>query len=309
MINSLEIPDVPFSLLTSLPLTRDHWIKIAQNASWQTTRMNLNTFERHGVFEDQETVKSLADRLRDRAEIKRSKVFPYQLLIAYQNATSAPRIIREALQDALEIATENVPALHDQGASKVWVFIDVSGSMHSPVTGVRKGSNSKVSCVDVASLITACIVRKNLDASVMAFSDNVVAVNLNPRDTVITNAQKLMSLPSGGTNCSAPMIALEQSGKPADLIIYVSDNQSWIDNSRSNNTETYNSFKRIKAKQPDAKLICINLQPYADTQAQESTDVLNIGGFSDSIFDLISAFINGGNASENWLKQIEAIQV
>lgn len=305
MINSLEIPDVPFSLLTSLPLTRDHWIKIAQNASWQTTRMNLNTFERHGVFEDQETVKILADRLRDRAEIKRSKVFPYQLLIAYQNATTAPRIIREALQDALEIATENVPALD----GKVWVFIDVSGSMHSPVTGVRKGSTSKVSCVDVASLITACIVRKNLDASVMAFSDNVVAVNLNPRDTVITNAQKLMGLPSGGTNCSAPMIALEQSGKPADLIIYVSDNQSWIDASNSHNTETYNSFKRIKARQPDAKLICINLQPYADTQAQESTDVLNIGGFSDSIFDLISAFIDGGNASENWLKQIETIQV
>ncbi len=305
MINSLEIPDVPFSLLTSLPLTRDHWIKIAQNASWQTTRMNLNTFERHGVFEDQETVKILADRLRDRAEIKRSKVFPYQLLIAYQNATSAPRIIREALQDALEIATENVPALE----GNVWVFIDVSGSMHSPVTGVRKGSTSKVSCVDVASLITACIVRKNLDASVMAFSDNVVAVNLNPRDTVITNAQKLMSLPSGGTNCSAPMIALEKSGKPADLIIYVSDNQSWIDASHSNNTETYNAFKRIKAKQPDAKLICINLQPYADTQAQESTDVLNIGGFSDAIFDLISAFTRGGNPAAHWLEQIEAIAV
>ena len=305
MINSLEIPDVPFSLLTSLPLTRDHWIKIAQNASWQTTRMNLNTFERHGVFEDQETVKILAARLRDRAEIKRSKVFPYQLLIAYQNATSAPRIIREALQDALEIATENVPALE----GNVWVFIDVSGSMHSPVTGVRKGSTSKVSCVDVASLITACIVRKNLDASVMAFSDNVVAVNLNPRDTVITNAQKLMSLPSGGTNCSAPMIALEKSGKPADLIIYVSDNQSWIDASHSNNTETYNAFKRIKAKQPDAKLICINLQPYADTQAQESTDVLNIGGFSDAIFDLISAFTRGGNPAAHWLEQIEAIAV
>ncbi|MCR5163847.1 MAG: hypothetical protein K6C40_07500 [Thermoguttaceae bacterium] len=46
-----EAPDVPFQFLTALPLTKEQWTEIAQNASWQTTRMNLNTFARHGVFE------------------------------------------------------------------------------------------------------------------------------------------------------------------------------------------------------------------------------------------------------------------
>ena len=47
-----EVPDVPFLKLTALDLSDIAWQKIAERASWQTTRMNLNTFARHGVFSD-----------------------------------------------------------------------------------------------------------------------------------------------------------------------------------------------------------------------------------------------------------------
>ena len=42
---------------------------------------------------------------------------------------------------------------------------------------------------------------------VIAFSDEVVKMPrpVNPRDSVMTNAQYLASLPSGGTACSAPL--------------------------------------------------------------------------------------------------------
>ena len=39
-----EVPDVPFQMLTALPLGRDGWTAVARRASWQMTRMNLNTF-------------------------------------------------------------------------------------------------------------------------------------------------------------------------------------------------------------------------------------------------------------------------
>lgn len=45
-----EVPDVPFQMLTSLKPGRQEWQAIARNASWQMTRMNLNTFVRQGVF-------------------------------------------------------------------------------------------------------------------------------------------------------------------------------------------------------------------------------------------------------------------
>ena len=52
-----KVPDVPFQLLTALPLKNRDWNLIALSASWQTTRMNLNTFARHGVFSNRKTVK------------------------------------------------------------------------------------------------------------------------------------------------------------------------------------------------------------------------------------------------------------
>lgn len=45
-----EVPNIPFQFLTSLNLSTNQWTEIARHASWQTTRMNLNTFARHGVF-------------------------------------------------------------------------------------------------------------------------------------------------------------------------------------------------------------------------------------------------------------------
>ncbi|HTN73790.1 MAG TPA: RNA-binding protein, partial [Pirellulaceae bacterium] len=149
---SEPVPDVPFQMLTSLPLTERDWRQIARNASWQTTRMNLNTFQRHQVFADPEMVGVVANRLRNPRLIEQARVFPYQLMVAYMNASSeVPVEIREALQDAMEIAISNVP--HIQG--KVYVFPDVSGSMHSPVTGVRADATSKVRCIDVAALVAA----------------------------------------------------------------------------------------------------------------------------------------------------------
>ena len=44
------VPDVPFQMLTALSLGQTEWTAIARQAPWQMTRMNLNTFARHGVF-------------------------------------------------------------------------------------------------------------------------------------------------------------------------------------------------------------------------------------------------------------------
>jgi len=60
-----EVPDLPFMMLSSLPLSQRDWVQIAENASWQTTRMNLNTFARHGVFAAPQRCQELR-QVRDR---------------------------------------------------------------------------------------------------------------------------------------------------------------------------------------------------------------------------------------------------
>lgn len=311
--DSAEVPDVPFQLLTALPLKTRDWTDIARNAPWQMTRMNLNTFQRHGVFADPEMMRIVAERLRDREAIRRSRVFPFQLLSAYKAAEAnkgIPREISDALQDAMEIATENVPRID----GKVWIFPDISGSMHSPATGYRRGATSSVSCIDVAALFAASILRRNPSAEVMPFESKVVEVRLNPRDSIMTNAAKLASLPAGGTNCSAPLRELNRRKAQGDALIYVSDNESWIDSPHygvfgGSATETMKQWNEFKSRNTAAKLVCIDIQPYAHTQAKERADILNVGGFSDQVFKLVGEFAGGRLEAGHWVGVIEKVEV
>jgi 60 kDa SS-A/Ro ribonucleoprotein len=63
--------------------------------------------------------------------------------------------------------------------------------------------------------------------------------------------------------------------------------------------------KKLGATSP--KLICIDLQPLGTTQAPEREDILNIGGFSDAVFNVITAF--QGNDPNRFVAEIEAIEL
>jgi 60 kDa SS-A/Ro ribonucleoprotein len=327
--DSLEMPHAPMEMLTAQSLSVEDWRRIARRASWQQTRMSLNTFARHGVFSPeesrrkgflqrlkgvfQETVRDpageeiatlVAGRLCDEELIAKARVFPYQLLAAHHGAdTNVPKSILAALEDALEIATRNVPAF----AGKVWVCPDVSGAMQTPVTGFRPGATTAVRCVDVAGLIASCILRKNPEAEVLPFENKVVSLRLNPRDTVMTNAAKLAGVGGGGTNCSAPIQLLNETASMGDLVIFVSDNESWIDAQNGRGTALLQQWEVFKRRNPNARLVCLDVQPNRTTQALDRDDILNIGGFSDHVFTLVSEFAEGHLGTSRWVEVIEEI--
>ncbi len=303
---SQELPDVPFQMLTALRLERDEWAQIALRGGWHMVRMNLNTFARHGVFEIPGMADRIAAKLRDRTAIEQARVFPYQLMMAYHAAgATVPQIVRDALQDAMEIALENVPTFEGQ----VVVCPDVSGSMASPVTGLRRGGTSAARCIDVAALVAAAVVRANREALVLPFEQGVREISLNARDSVMTNAGKLASIGGGGTNCSAPLKWLNVRRVNADLVILVSDNQSWVDARAEGPTETMRQWESLRVRNPKAKLVCIDLQAHGTTQAVERADVMNVGGFSDEVFEVVRRFAGDEIGADHWIEMIEAIEL
>ena len=296
------LPDVPFQLLTALPLDTAAWKQIARQLPWRATLMNLNTFARHGVLDDAEVVALIAARLRNPELVQKAKAYPYQLLAAWRAAAGQmPAAITVALQEALDVALGNVPAMN----GNIVVCPDVSGSMQSPATGIRQGATSKVRCVDVAALVAAALLKRNNQAHVMPFETCVVNVALNPRDSVLTNAEKLAAIGGGGTNCSAPLVQLNKEGAKVDVLVFVSDNESWVDARRAGGTELLRQWQHLQARNPEAKLICIDIQPNGSTQAPDRPDVLNVGGFSDAVFDQLAWFT--GTSGAHWLQEIEAM--
>jgi 60 kDa SS-A/Ro ribonucleoprotein len=304
------MPDVPFEMLTALPLRADHWTELAKKMTFNQLRMNLNTLLRHGVLADSKMVEHVATRLRDADAIARSRTMPYQLLAAYRHVDALmPKAIVRALEHAVEHAVSNVPALEGD----VVLCPDVSGSMHSPLTGSRGTATTKVRCIDVAALVAAALLRKHRAAKVMPFSNDVVPLPrpISALDSVVDNAELLARLPSGGTACSAPLRRLNEAGEAPDLVVFVSDNQSWADfgvnGRRAGSTPMAIEWAKLRARNPRARLVLVDLQPYATTQVEEAPEVLEVGGFSDAVFEVIASFAKGELEGNGFLRTIESI--
>jgi 60 kDa SS-A/Ro ribonucleoprotein len=299
------LPDVPFEWLTAFPLSAGQWAELASRMGWQALRMNLNTLARNGAFGVEGVGEAVAARLSDRDAIAKARVLPYQLMAAIGSAgEGVPLSVQAALETALEASLANVPAV----PGRVVVCPDVSGSMQSPVTGYRKGATSKMRCIDVAALVAAAVLRRNPAARLLPFECGVVRLKLDPYARVAVNAAKLASIGGGGTNVSAPLALLNAEGAKADLVVIVSDNQSWVDATRSGATATMREWERLKNRVPGAKLVCIDLQPYGTTQAKSRRDIVNVGGFSDAVFETLAAFANR-EAERDWVAEVKEMEV
>ena len=144
--------------------------------------------------------------------------------------TRCPELLQEALQVALDLSLQNVPSL----AGEVFLAVDCSVSMDSPVTGERKGATTKMTCREAAGLIAAAIWKKSQTCGVIPFANDAYKIRLNKRDSVASLAHGISHACSGGTNLSAPLEVIEHYKPGVDLFIFLSDNESWVDASGSN---------------------------------------------------------------------------
>jgi 60 kDa SS-A/Ro ribonucleoprotein len=100
-------------------------------------------------------------------------------------------------------------------------------------------------------------------------------------------------------------------------VVFVSDNESWADRHMAGTlafvdgygkTLMMEEFRKLQGRRPNAKLVCIDIQPYTSTQApDEKGAILNIGGWSDQVFTVIDAFLRGN--SKGWVDAIKAVEV
>ena len=327
------LDNVRWDLLSDAAKGPKVWAALARKMGPQALRMNLNTLLRHDVFSvdqlsstDQPSkgerlgqscdtmVDYVADRIADESEIRRGKQFPYQYFAAYLNADdNVPQKIKTALHKAAEIACGNVPEL----PGPVVIGLDTSGSMSSAVTGHRgRGATSKMRCIDVAALFAAAILRRNPDSVVIPFDTSAYDAKMDPNDSILSIAERLAKYGGGGTDCSLPLVAANQKHAKRKFagIVLVSDNESWVGTGRHGSTGVMTAWeafvanqRKLAGKEANPKLVCIDLQPYQTVQACERPDIMNIGGFSDAVFNVISAFLADNN--QRFVAEVESIEL
>jgi 60 kDa SS-A/Ro ribonucleoprotein len=278
----------------------------------QALRMNLNTLLRHDVFQDAALVDYVAERLADAEAIRRSRQFPYQFLAAYLNVSAqVPQKVKSALHQAAELACGNVPEL----PGPVVIGLDTSGSMQCPVTGWQhRGATSRMTCVDAAALFAAAVLRRNPDSVVIPFDTRSYNVRIDPSDSILSLSERLAKYGGGGTDCSIPLnVANTKLSERAFAgCVLVSDNESWVRQGRYGSTGVMTEWqqfiknqRRLGVTQP--KLVCIDIQPYGSSQAPERNDILNMGGFSDAVFNVVASFLS--NDANRFVAEVESIEV
>jgi 60 kDa SS-A/Ro ribonucleoprotein len=339
------LDNVRWDLLSDAAKGPKVWAELARKMGPQALRMNLNTLLRHDVFADKPftlgpllraagvdvpgiepcMVDYVADRIADESEIKASKQFPYQYFAAYLNVDdNVPQKIRAALHKAAEIACGNVPKL----PGPVVIGLDTSGSMSSAVTGERfgrrggRGATSKMRCIDVAALFAAAILRRNPDSVVIPFDTCAYDAKIDPNDSILSIAERLATYGGGGTDCSLPLVAANRKYAKRQFagVVLVSDNESWVGTGQRGSTGVMMAWEAFVANQrmldvsgkaiaagTSPKLVNIDLQPYQTVQACERADIMNIGGFSDAVFHVISAFLTDSN--QRFVAEVEAIEL
>jgi 60 kDa SS-A/Ro ribonucleoprotein len=52
---------------------------------------------------------------------------------------------------------------------------------------------------------------------------------------------------------------------------------------------------------------CIDIQPYGSTQAPDRDDILNIGGFSDAVFNVVASYL--GDDAARFVAEVESVEL
>jgi 60 kDa SS-A/Ro ribonucleoprotein len=301
---------IRWDLLSDCAKGNKVWSRICRMMGHQALRMNLNTLERHGCFSDPELIEYVASQIEAPEEVLKAKQFPYQYFAAYMNAGSVPNRIRQALSQAATIACGNIPAF----PGPALIGVDVSGSMASAViTGTRKGAHSSsMHCIHAAALVAAALYRRNPDSIIVPFDTNAYKCAFDPGDTILSLADRLAKFGGGGTACSLPLQAANMGfpTKAFAAVVIVSDNESWVDQG-SRGTMTMDQWAIFYARQKaigkfkSPKMFCLNLSQTGNTQAPDGSTVVNLGGYSDALFDVMAGHLSDGGQS--FVAAVEAI--
>lgn len=288
---SRPVPDVDFRLLDSHKLTSEEWTSVLHSCNWNTLRMNLATFTRHGVFDDRKNVKFAAKKLTEKVP---KNIFPYQVFSAYlmnkNNLTLA-----EALNEVMEQSVENIPKI----SGKTIIAVDTSGSMGHVVGN----QNSSITCVEIASMFAASIARRCKHSVILPFDTQIHDSIENSNMSILTLADKLSKYGGGGTDIPLVLRYIQEKNIKFDNLVIVSDNESWVDRSYGYPlfSETWNSMNKGK------KLVSLDLKPSSYSNANNKrTNNMFVSGFNDSVFTVISRFFEG---QQDFVSVIEKVKI
>jgi 60 kDa SS-A/Ro ribonucleoprotein len=145
-------------------------------------------------------------------------------------------------------------------------------------------------------------------------SSRAYNARFDPSDSILSLSERLAKFGGGGTNCSIPLHEANTkfSKRAFAGCVLVSDNESWVGTGRYGSTGVMTEWQKFVKNQKRLgvtapKLVCIDIQPYGSTQAPERDNILNIGGFSDAVFNVVASYLS--DDAGRFVAEVESVEL
>lgn len=201
--------------------------KSLYDANLQALIRQLINLYKNGIFEDAEALNYTINKLTTKQDVIKSKLLPYQFYTAYRELDklgNTPVVVRlkEAVQDALDLAVENVDVIEGTTA----ILIDRSGSMEE-----RISSTTNVNADEMAMLLGAIAYKRGF-GDLFVFSNDCKRIDAS-RKTPIFELVKQMrrAISVGGTDLKKALNTITKHAQmnkvSYDNLIILSDNDCY----------------------------------------------------------------------------------
>ncbi|MDD6003028.1 MAG: TROVE domain-containing protein [Bacteroidales bacterium] len=260
------------------------------------------------IFESKvsaEKINIVASILSDADQVAKSKQLPFRYLSAYRELQKIDSPDTPFLMSALELAVKHSAANIEgfDADTSVLLACDVSGSMCHPIS-----PRSTVECYDIGLMLAMLLKSRCRRVVSGIFGDRWKAVNM-PSDNILQSATELRKLNGKvgySTNGFKVIDYLVENKIIIDKVMFFTDCQLW--NSTGGNTSIERSWNRYRQIAPNAKLYFFDLAGYGQSPLKIiNSGVYLIGGWSDKVFDILSALEKGESAVEV-IKAVEVYQ-
>lgn len=172
----------------------------------------------------------IAARLTDPEQLRRGRVHPLSLLVAlniygqgHGDKGSLKWTPDQRIVDALDAAFYLAFKTTEPTGRRHLLGLDVSGSMDCGHVAGMSGITPRIGAAAMA-LVTSHV---ESECHMMAFSHQLVKLNITPRSRLDHVVAGMRALPFGGTDCSLPIRWATQQRVPVDAFVTYTDSETW----------------------------------------------------------------------------------
>ena len=223
--------------------------------------------------------------------------------------------ILDALEKAITISCKNLPVLEGRSA----ILIDHSGSVRGDMGGSSEVSAfSKTNTAVIGNLFGCMIASVLPDVFIGMFGDKLINYEYDRSKGVLWNNKK--SFTAGGEcggatenglfafldKCVKDKIKVDNLYVISDMQIGDGESVVWEKSSSYGYGKFAELLKGFKKVNPNCKIVSISIQGYGSEMFYRGSNILNIAGWSESIFDVINSKFCG---YKNMIDEIKKIKI